>query len=78
MADTPIPTVLLDAQRRFDGATAALMAAPRDLPDTGRQALRDAERDAMRALRQARAGSPWDTVSGQKKLRAAAEGSGEA
>jgi hypothetical protein len=73
MADTPIPDVLLDAQRRFDAATAALMAAPNDMPVEERRALREAERAAMRALRQARAGTEWDTVTGQKKLRAAAE-----
>jgi hypothetical protein len=48
------------------------MAAPKDMPDTERRALREAERAAMRALRQARAGTEWDTVTGQKKLRAAA------
>lgn len=74
MADTPIPAPLLDAQRRFDQATAALMAAPNDMPTEERRALREAELAAMRALRQARAGTEWDTVTGQKQLRAAAQG----
>jgi hypothetical protein len=73
MADTPIPDALLAAQRRFDEATATLMAAPADMPVEERHALRDAELDAMRALRAARAGTPWDTATGQKALRAAAE-----
>ncbi|MEE4546426.1 hypothetical protein V2S66_31240 [Streptomyces sp. V4-01] len=46
MADTPIPPDLLAAQRRFTEATAALMAAPADLPVEERQALRQVERDA--------------------------------
>jgi hypothetical protein len=72
MADTPIPDALLAAQRAFDQATAALMADTETVSVERRRELRQAERDAMRALRAARAGTPWDTVTGQKELRAAA------
>jgi hypothetical protein len=78
MADTDIPAPLLAAQRAFDGATAALMAAPKDMPVEERRALREAELAAMWHLREARAGTEWDTVSGQKQLRAAAQGDSEA
>jgi hypothetical protein len=76
MADTEIPAALLAAQRAFDRATAALMAAPEDMPVEERRALREAELSAMRALRQARAGTPWASVTGQKTLWAAARGEG--
>jgi hypothetical protein len=48
------------------------MAAPEDMPVEERRGLREAELSAMRALRQARAGTPWASVTGQKTLRSAA------
>jgi hypothetical protein len=73
MADTPIPADLLAAQRAFDAATATLMAETEAVSVERRRELRQAELDAMRVLRAARSGTPWDTVTGQKALRAAAE-----
>jgi hypothetical protein len=74
MADTDIPAPLLAGQRAFDGATAALMAAPKDLPVEERRASQQAPPPATPAApRRARAGTEWDTVVGQKTLRAAAQ-----
>lgn len=83
VADDVIPPALLTAQRAFDAATAAVKAAsarpgptadwtPKRREELG--GLRVAQRVAMHALYDARAGTEYDTWDGWQKVEKAARG----
>lgn len=70
--DSEIPQHLIDLQRKYDAADAAVRAAPDDLSQDQLDQLRQKRLDITNELVAARKGTEWESWAGQRKIHAAA------